>query len=55
MEKKSTTKKSLTKRLGDKVERAGEKIRGMGATKLGNAVYRAGNKLEHSKDKKNRP
>ncbi|MCC2679625.1 MAG: hypothetical protein K0R29_2201 [Pseudobdellovibrio sp.] len=52
MEKKSTEKKSIAKRLGDKVERAGEKIRGMGATKLGNAVYRAGNKLEHSKDNK---
>jgi hypothetical protein len=54
MEKNRKTDKSFSKKLGDKIERAGEKLRGAGATKLGNAVYKAGNKIEHSKDKKNR-
>lgn len=54
MEKNKKSEKSITKKLGDKIERAGEKLKNMGATKLGNAVYRAGNKIEHSRDKKTR-
>ena len=50
--KKSDTKPSLTRRLGDKIERVGEKLKDMGATKTGNAVYKVGNKIEHSKDSK---
>lgn len=43
---------SLTHKAGDIIERAGEKLKDMGAEKLGNAVYKAGNKLEHSEEKK---
>jgi hypothetical protein len=45
-------KRSVTSKLGDKVERVGEKLRNMGADKLGKAVYNTGNKIEHSKDMK---
>lgn len=44
--------KSFTRKVGDKIERVGEKLKKMGATKTGNAVYKAGNKIEHSKDNK---
>ena len=50
--KKPEDKTSVTSKLGDKVERVGEKLKNMGADKLGGAVYNAGNKLEHSKDSK---
>ncbi len=43
---------SVTSKLGDKVERVGEKLKDMGADKLGNAVYNTGNKIEHSRDNK---
>lgn len=49
---KNSQKGSFTKKAGDMLERTGEKIKNAGATKLGNAVYRAGNKLEHSSDRK---
>lgn len=42
---------SLSHKAGDAIERVGEKLKDVGAEKLGNAVYKAGNKLEHS-DKK---
>lgn len=50
---KSTSgrKETMTHKLGDKVERLGEKLREKGATKLGNSVYRMGNKIEHSGEK----
>lgn len=43
---------SLLHKAGDAIERVGEKLKDMGAEKLGQAVYRAGNKLEHSDDAK---
>ncbi len=49
---KQDQNKSFTQNLGDKVERAGEKLKDMGATRLGNAVYKTGNKIEHSRDEK---
>jgi hypothetical protein len=45
-------KKSAAHKVGDAVERVGEKAAKMGATKTGKAIYRAGNKLEHSQDEK---
>tara|TARA_B110001454_G_scaffold219197_1_gene251428 strand:+ start:19452 stop:19646 length:195 start_codon:yes stop_codon:yes gene_type:complete len=44
-------KESLSQKAGDMVERAGEKIKNAGAEKLGSAVYKAGNKLEHMDEK----
>ena len=45
-------KESFSKKAGDVVERAGEKISNAGAKKIGEAVYNAGDKLEHMNDKK---
>lgn len=41
---------SIKHKLGDAIERVGEKLSDMGASKLGKSVYSAGNKLEHSED-----
>ena len=49
--KKLSVKKSLKHKTGDVIERMGEKLKDMGAVKAGNAVYKAGNKLEHSYEK----
>jgi hypothetical protein len=48
----SSDKKSVSHKVGDGIERAGQKISNAGAEKLGNAVYKAGNKVEHMNDKK---
>ena len=45
-------KEGFTHKVGDGVERLGEKISNAGASKLGNAVYKTGNKIEHSRDAK---
>lgn len=45
-------KETVTHKVGDAIERAGEKLKDAGAEKLGNAVYRTGNKIEHSQDEK---
>lgn len=45
-------KESFSKKAGDKIERAGEKIADAGAQKLGHAISRAGDKVEHMQDKK---
>lgn len=52
--KSSVDKKNepMSKKLGHKVERAGEKISHAGAEKLGSAVSRAGDKLERSTHRK---
>lgn len=42
----------LSKKVGDKIERAGQKISNSGATKVGNFISRMGDKLEHSSDPK---
>lgn len=41
----------IAKKIGDKIERVGEKISHAGAEKIGTAVSRAGDKLEHSADR----
>lgn len=54
-QKKTSSKadETLSHKAGDAMERIGEKLKDVGAEKLGNAVYKAGNKLEHSSEKKN--
>lgn len=49
-----SSKDSISHKAGDMLERTGEKIKNAGADKIGNAVYKAGNKLEHHKDEKNK-
>jgi hypothetical protein len=46
-------KDSWSKKLGDKIERAGDKVTDAGAPKTGNAIRNAGDKIEHMNDKKN--
>ncbi|OYZ23692.1 MAG: hypothetical protein B7Y39_03655 [Bdellovibrio sp. 28-41-41] len=48
-----SSKESMSHKAGDMLERAGEKIKNAGAEKIGNAIYKAGNKLEH-RDEKNK-
>lgn len=54
MNKPATSPKeeTLVQKAGDAIERVGEKLKDLGAEKLGNAVYQAGNKLEHSEERK---
>ena len=42
---------SIGHKAGDAIERIGEKLKKSGADKIGQAVYDAGNKLEHSEDR----
>lgn len=42
----------LSKKVGDKIERAGHKISDAGAQKVGDFISRIGDKLEHSSDPK---
>lgn len=44
---------SFSKKVGDKIERVGDKVTDMGAPKVGNAIRNAGDKIEHMNDKKN--
>lgn len=37
----------FTKKAGDVLERVGEKLTNVGATKIGKKIYDSGNKLEH--------
>jgi hypothetical protein len=51
---KSVTPKddSVSQKVGDTIERLGEKIIKAGAPKIGKAIYNAGDKIEHmNKDK----
>jgi len=41
---------NMKHKLGDAIERVGQKLSDVGASKIGKAVYNAGNKLEHSDD-----
>lgn len=43
---------SFTRKLGDKIERVGEKISEKGADGLGRTVRDLGDKIEHSGDRK---
>lgn len=45
-------KKDITRKVGDTIERAGQKISNTGADKLGNKVFETGDKVEHSQDHK---
>ena len=49
---KKPADKTLTHKVGDRLERLGEKLKDKGYTKTGNAVYKTGNKIEHSRDNK---
>lgn len=42
----------LSKKVGDKLERVGQKISNSGAPKIGSFVSRMGDKLEHASDHK---
>lgn len=42
----------LSKKVGDKMERVGEKISNSGARKIGSFISRMGDKLEHSNEPK---
>jgi hypothetical protein len=44
---KKASRAGVTRKLGDKVERVGEKLKAAGARKMGRAIYRMGNKIEH--------
>jgi hypothetical protein len=45
-------KESFSRKVGDKVERFGEKVSNSGAQKVGKVIYDAGNKIEHMNEKK---
>jgi hypothetical protein len=46
----SKDSESIGHKAGDAIERIGKKLKDAGAEKIGQAVYDAGNKLEHSED-----
>ena len=48
-ENKSTKEKAAHK-VGDALERTGEKLKEAGATKVGQKVYNKGDEIEHSED-----
>ncbi len=50
--KNAEEKPSLTKRVGDAVEKLGDKIEHSGFKKVGDAIERLGDKIEHSRDNK---
>jgi hypothetical protein len=50
--KMESSKESISHKAGDMLERTGEKIKNAGAEKIGKAIYKAGNKLEHRDEKK---
>jgi hypothetical protein len=45
-------KGNISHKVGDFVERVGQKISDAGAKKVGRAIYNAGDKLEHSSENK---
>lgn len=45
-------KDNFTHKVGDAVERLGEKVSNAGAEKIGEKIYKTGNKIEHSQDSK---
>ena len=47
-------KESFTHKVGEKVERFGEKVSNSGAPKVGKVIYDAGNKIEHMDQSKNK-
>lgn len=51
-EKMKSDKSSVTHRVGDAVEKFGEKVAEKGFTKTGEAIHKMGDKVEHLQDKK---
>lgn len=47
---KGVNKTGFNRKLGDAIERVGQKITGTGASKLGKKIYDAGDRLEHKDD-----
>lgn len=47
-----TGRESLSHRIGDMIERIGERIQRSGSTKLGRRIYEFGNRLEHRDERK---
>lgn len=45
-------KENLSRKVGDNIEKVGQKISNTGATRLGDAVSKAGDKVEHMHDEK---
>ena len=45
-------KENLSRKIGDGMEKVGQKISNTGATRVGNAVSEAGDKVEHMNDEK---
>lgn len=45
-------KEKFTHKVGDKIERFGEKVSNSGMPKTGKVIYDAGNKIEHLNDDK---
>lgn len=52
---KTNQKESISHKVGDSIERLGEKVIKAGAPKLGKAIYNAGDKIEHMNDDKDKP
>ncbi len=48
MENKNNSK--VSHKVGDAIEKVGQKISDMGAPKVGNSIYNSGDKIEHSSD-----
>ncbi len=53
--KNVTKKNTFLKNAGDKLERIAEKISSKDPSKVGNALYDIGNKLEHAGEDKIKP
>lgn len=53
--KTGAQEESLSHKVGDSIERLGEKVIKAGAEKLGRAIYNAGDKIEHMNDSKSKP
>lgn len=51
-EQTKPNKETTAHRVGDKIERFGEKVAEKGWTKTGEAIHKAGDKIEHLQDKK---
>ncbi len=47
-------KQGFAKKVGDALERTGEKVQKAGMPKTGRAIYNAGDKIEHLGDKDKR-
>ena len=47
---KATNKAGFTRKLGDIIERVGEKLISAGASRAGRKVYQFGDRLEHRND-----